>query len=247
MSLPRVVVLSDMQIPYHSMRDVKGVLEFVKDYKPDLLLNVGDEIDQPQPSRWNKGSVGEYEPTLQRDIDLNREIQADFKSALKRGAEYHISRSNHGDRIQTYVNRYAPALRALRALNLEDLLGYNDLGIHFHRKPFEFAPGWLLCHGDEASLSRIPGATAKNLAVRWDMNVVCGHTHKRGSIPHSFGFGSRQRTVVGVEVGCLMDFKKASYIKDGAPAWQKGIGVGVLDGRKTRITDVEVRNGEVLL
>src|SRR5690242_12040054 len=112
----RVVVLSDMQIPFHSMRNINGVLEFIKDYKPDLLLNVGDEIDQPQPSRWNKGAVGEYEPTLQDDIDLNREIQASFLGALKKGAEYHISRSNHGDRVEVYVQKYAPALRKIRAL-----------------------------------------------------------------------------------------------------------------------------------
>ncbi len=50
----RVVVLSDLQIPYQDNKAVTATLDFIRDYKPDELWCVGDELDAPEPSRWNK-------------------------------------------------------------------------------------------------------------------------------------------------------------------------------------------------
>jgi hypothetical protein len=33
---------------------------------------------------------------------------------------------------------------------------YADLGITYHKQMYEFAPGWLLAHGDEGGLSPSP-------------------------------------------------------------------------------------------
>jgi hypothetical protein len=68
----RIVVLSDLQIPYHDSKAVEASIQFVKDYKPDELWCVGDELDAPEPSRWNKGMAGEYAETLQDSIDLTQ-------------------------------------------------------------------------------------------------------------------------------------------------------------------------------
>ena len=64
--MKRVVVLSDIQAPYHDARLVTNIQRFVKDYKPDELYCVGDEADAPEPSRWTKGRAGEYAGTLQK-------------------------------------------------------------------------------------------------------------------------------------------------------------------------------------
>ena len=56
----RVVVLSDLQIPYQDNKAVDATLDFIRYYKPDQLWCVGDELDAPEPSRWNKGMAGEY-------------------------------------------------------------------------------------------------------------------------------------------------------------------------------------------
>ena len=36
-----IVVIPDMQIPYHDPRAVRAVMNFVKDYQPDELFCVG--------------------------------------------------------------------------------------------------------------------------------------------------------------------------------------------------------------
>jgi predicted phosphodiesterase len=198
MSGTTLVVLSDIQVPYHDKRAVKNLIEFVRQFQPDGLLCVGDELDSPQPSRWTKGMAGEYEMTLQRDIDLCHDIMADFRSALG-DKPFTIQRSNHGDRVETYVKRYAPALRSLRGLRIDDLLGYGDLGITYSRRPVEVAPGWLMMHGDEGGLVRSPGGTALGLARKTGKSVICGHTHRLGIQPESTGVNGQAKTIVGFE------------------------------------------------
>ncbi len=80
--MKRVVVLSDLQIPYQDNKAVDATIDFIADYKPDELWCVGDELDAPEPSRWNKGMAGEYAGTLQQGIDTTKEIISEYRKAL---------------------------------------------------------------------------------------------------------------------------------------------------------------------
>ena len=240
------VVISDIQYPFHDKNAVQACIDYVARTKPDGLLCVGDELDSPQPSRWTKGEAGEYANDLAKDIAGCAGVMADFRAALGKNKPFHVMRSNHGDRIAKYVNRYAPALAPFIApghlLDMPTLLGYTDIGVTYHRKPFEFASGWVLAHGDEGSLSRIPGATAKNLAIKWGKSVVCGHTHRAAVLPDTTGLNGRLRTIYGVETGCLMDPKKAAYLGPAIHAnWQQAFGVVHVDEKNSRHTFAEIK------
>ena len=129
----KVLILSDLQVPYQDNDSVKVILSLIKSEKPDELWCVGDELDAPEPSRWNKGMAGEYAPTLQDSIDETYNIMADFRDALGKNKPFIIQRSNHTDRIQTYIKKYAPAFSSLDTLKIEELLGYHDLKIQIGR------------------------------------------------------------------------------------------------------------------
>jgi predicted phosphodiesterase len=230
--MKRIVILSDMQIPYHDKKAVKLVQQFVKDYQPDQLFCVGDEADSPEPSRWNKGTAGEFSGTLQKGLDQTAEIMKTFKEAIG-DKPFHVMRSNHGDRIQHYINRYAPALASLRELEYSKLLRYRENEITYHDKIYQFAPGWIMAHGDEGNLIRTAGGTAMSLARKTNSSVVCGHTHRLGIQHEHSGFnGKIQNRLYGVEVGHLMDLSKASYLNTGSANWQQGIGILYVDKGK---------------
>ena len=223
--MKRIVVLSDMQIPYHDNKALKLVQQFVKDYQPDELMCVGDEADSPEPSRWNKGLAGEYSGTLQKGLDKTAEIMQGFKEAIG-DKPFHVMRSNHGDRIQHYINRYAPALASLRELEYSKLLRYRENEITYHDKIYQFAPGWIMAHGDEGNLVRTAGGTAMALARKTNSSVVCGHTHRLGIQHEHSGYnGKIQNRLYGVEVGHLMDLSQASYLNTGSANWQQGIAI----------------------
>ena len=230
-----IVCISDLQVPFHSDKAVNALANFIQSTQPDLVVSVGDEMDMPQVSRWNKSMAGEYEQTLSKQRDQTIEI-------LRRLCVQHMSRSNHTDRLAVYLRRYAPALAHLPELSLEHFFRLEESGIILHTKPWELAPGWLLMHGDESGSSVSPGGTALGLARKVGRSVVCGHTHKLGLQHHSEMLNGRiSRTLWGFETGCLMDPKKADYIKAGAANWVQGFGILRVDGKNVTAIPVHVQ------
>lgn len=223
------------------------ILSLIKAEKPDELWCVGDEIDAPEPSRWNKGMAGEYAPTLQDSIDETFNLMLDFRNALGRKKPFIIQRSNHTDRIQTYIRKYAPAFSSLDTLKIEELLGYSSLGITYLHKMRELLPGWVMAHGDEGSLSRTPGTTALGLAKKLGKSVVCGHTHRLGLQHETTGLNGRTHTLFGLEVGHLMDIKQASYLTSGIANWQQGIGMLIQTNKQVIPYTIPIVNGVVRL
>jgi hypothetical protein len=226
---------------------VQAAIDFVRYYKPDELWCVGDELDAPEPSRWNKSMAGEYADTLQEGIDKTNEIMSEFRSALGRNKKFYIQRSNHTDRIDTYMRKYAPAFSSLKSLEIETLLGYDKLGVTYLHRMHELLPGWVMAHGDEGALNRAPGATALNLAKSLGKSVVCGHTHRVGLQHETRGFYGNTHTLFGLEVGHMMDIKQASYLTSGNANWQQGIGILVEENNKITPYAVPIINGVINL
>jgi len=214
----RYLVISDLQIPYHHEQAVKNLIKLVKREKFDLVLNTGDELDMQSQSKWAKGTHLEYEGQLDADRSLAQNILWDLGTT-------DITRSNHTDRLYHTLVRGAPSLIGLPELEYSRFMGFSDMGIRFHKKPFEFHKGWVLVHGDEGSMNSNAGLTALGLAKKFGKSVVCGHTHRAGISAFTEGIGASYRTLWGLEAGNVMDKKKASYLKAGSANWQMSVAV----------------------
>lgn len=231
------VVVPDIQAPYHDKRMVSVFTKFVADFQPDGLLCVGDEADSPEPARWNKGMAMEFAGTLEANLTVVYEVMLGLRNAVGHGKPFILSRSNHGDRIQKYLSRYAPAMARSSWNKYDRIMGYNGhqslltgcdepLDVTYVTKPFQFARGWLMMHGDESSLVQSAGGTALSLARKTGYSVVCGHTHRAGLQHHTLAHSGRvTQHLVGMEVGHLMDLKQAGYLGFGGANWQQAFGV----------------------
>ncbi|MFE0648524.1 hypothetical protein ACFVZH_08060 [Streptomyces sp. NPDC059534] len=236
--MKRIVVLSDMQIPFHDKRALRNVINFIGEYQPDEIHSVGDEVDFPQISRWTRGQAGEYKGDLQQHCDTFGRAFAQPLRKVYQGP-VHFERSNHMDRPLTYVRTRAPGLMGLKALEVPSLLDFKRYDINWHEDPYEIAPGWLIAHGDEGASSRLPGGTALALARKWGYSVICGHTHKLGiQHEHMSVNGRITKERWGFEVGNLMRFKSATYLRAGSGNWTQGF--GILYVEKNRVTPVPV-------
>ena len=229
----RILVISDLQVPYHHEKAVKNLIKLVRREKFDQVLNVGDELDMQSQSKWAKGTKLEWEGQLDADRETCREILWELGTT-------DVTRSNHTDRLYHTLLRGAPSLLGLPELDYPKFMGFDELGIKFHRKPFEFLPNWVLVHGDEGSLNRNAGGTAAGLANKFGANVVCGHTHRLGLQGLSQGFKGRFKTLWGFEVGNLMDSRQASYLKAGSANWQGGFGIIEVNGKNVTCIPVPV-------
>jgi len=230
--MQRIVVISDLQIPFHSKRHLDSLLNYVAAVKPDLAC-VGDETDVPTASRWSKGTAKEYEGTLQKDLNMTKDILGQFRDAQGKRKKFWLQRSNHTQRLEDYIKKFAPAFSVIDVLRIEKLLDLDNLGITYNRSLTEIAPNVLLAHGDEGRMFKDAGRTALDLAKRTGKNVVCGHTHRQGLVSESHGFGGKQNVLWGMEVGNLMNLKSsgAGYLKEKIANWQTGFGLlSVIDG-----------------
>jgi predicted phosphodiesterase len=231
--MKKVVVISDLQVPFHDPIAVRNVVAFIKKFKPDQVITIGDEIDLPQISRWTEGTPGWFEQTLGSDRDATVEILWDLQVT-------DMIRSNHTDRLYNVIMKKIPAFLALPELKFEKFMKLDELGIKFHRKPLEFAPEWIAIHGDEGSVKPTPGLTALDAARKHGKNVVCGHTHRAGQSAFTEASGGvLGRILRGVEVGNLMDFKKAGYMK-GTGNWQQAFAVFYVDKKTVTNTIVHI-------
>lgn len=238
-----IVVISDVQWPYHHPVALRNVIRFIGDIQPREVIQIGDLMDYPQPSRWNKGTRGEFEGGVIKDSnDARRYMLKPLRDAYD--GKITVIEGNHDLRPREYLIKNAPALAESRAFDLDKLLDFDGFGIDFVRRFYNFAPGWTATHLHLGfSLSRYAGGTAMSAARKMRKSVVGGHTHRLGLIGESSGYDGRGETIWGFEVGHLMDVRKAAYLKHGYGNWQSGIGVFEVDGNLVRPIPVPITPG----
>jgi len=217
----RYLVISDLQVPYHHEAAVKNVIKLARREKFDSVLVVGDEIDFQSISKWSEQTPLAYSEDLHADRELCKQILWDLGEY---SPEMHVIRSNHTDRLYNTLLK-VPGLINLPELQYPAFMGFAEMGITYHKTAYEFYPGWVLCHGDEGSMSQHAGVTSLNLAKKFGKSVLAGHSHRLGMSAYSEGINGHSRTLYGVEVGNLMDRKKASYIRYGSANWQMGFAI----------------------
>ncbi|AJC53970.1 metallophosphoesterase [Streptomyces sp. 769] len=235
-----IVVISDTQLPYHHSKALNAVTRFIGETNPSEVIQIGDLMDFPQPSRWNKGTKGEFEGSVLKDAERGKEWLADLRDLYD--GPMTVLEGNHDLRPRVYLDKNAPALAESHAFDLDVLLDFDGFGIQLVKDYYDFAPGWTATHGHLGTLSRIPGSTAMGQARATGKSVVCGHTHRLGLQHQTTGYKGRTESRWGFEVGHLMDLKKASYLKSGAANWAMGFGVFHIDGHKVIPTPIPVRN-----
>lgn len=229
----RIVVVPDLQIPYHDRKALKALVRFIGDTQPDEVLMIGDVLDFPQPSRWNKDTRGEFEGSIYEDVQIAQRDLFDPLRASYTGPVKFIE-GNHDERPRVYLEKYSPALAGTRAFDMDVLCDFESYRIETVGPFYDVAPGWVATHGHKGGIriNQIAGNTAMGAARKFGKSVVMGHTHRLGIISHTTGYdGKVDKTLTGMEVGNLMDQKLAGYLKGGTANWQRGFGVLEIDGR----------------
>lgn len=216
-----IVIGGECQIPYHSKKAWGAFLRFIYDVAPHEVVLIGDFIDCPSPSRWNRGTAAEYAGQLQLELNFAKAMLTELRTIHSGRIGFHIG--NHEDRINVYARTKAPAFADLECLEVSSLLDFKEYGIEQRDTIHPLGSGtrWVTTHGHVGPSSRYSGGTALALARRFGRSVVCGHTHRLGVLNESSGIQART-TLSGVESGHLMDVSKASYIKHQSPNWQAG-------------------------
>lgn len=231
--MKRIVIVSDLQVPFHDAVAVKNLAGFIKKFKPHQVVTIGDEMDMQELGRWSEGKAEWFAQTL----DDNRNLTVDILWELQ---VTDMVRSNHTDRLYNQIATKIPALGSLPELRFERFMKMDELGIKFHKEPMPIAPNWIAVHGDHTPIKPQGGLSALEGARRRGKNVISGHTHRAGRSSFTEASGGRVgRILHGVEVGHLMDVRKASYTH-GVMNWQSAFAIMYVDKKNVQVDVIYV-------
>src|SRR5690606_14038131 len=122
------VVISDTQVPFEDKKAMAAVIRFIGEYQPDEVIHIGDVVDFPQPSRWNKDTRGEFEGSVFRDAEYAiRNLIQPLREVY--AGDIGFLEGNHDERPRVYLSKYAPALAESHAFDMDILLEFDNYEI----------------------------------------------------------------------------------------------------------------------
>ena len=209
-------MINDLHAPYYHEEILGLVLKFAKDLQPDKLINLGDCVDCPSISKFDKRR--DRVTTIAQDFKAGYIANARIADAVGEADKIFLH-GNHEDRFNAYLSRHH-AVEGL--IDMDAKIGLTDYG--YTSIPYGDEYGYNGFHYQHGTSARkFAGYSAKNeLYDQW-VSGMMGHTHRSGNCCSSnksggdFGFW---------ENGCLCDFKLAwEWFKKPFPNWQYCVSV----------------------
>ena len=236
-----VLVISDLQIPFHDIIAIKTVIEWAKDYserhhKIEAILLNGDVMDCYQLSAFSRDP---------RERNIKEEVEdcKDFLAMLKEEFDVplYFKFGNHEERFERYLYQHAEELAWLEEFTLEAVLRLKDFNCTVIRDKRIIKVGHLnVVHGHEFRGGIInPVNPARTFFLRAKAPTLGGDRHTTSE--HS-GRTIDGKLITCWSVGCLCQLKpKYMPINE----WNSGFAVVRVEGETFRVLNLRIENGVV--
>lgn len=189
----RILVISDLHIPYHREDAFDFLKEIKKQYKPDTIINIGDELDMHAlsfhdsnpdlPSAGHELSLAkEYIKELENIFPVMTLLDSNHSSLIyRRGIKHGIPRG--------FLRDYNDFLNVKKWKWVEDLVLTLPNGQRC-----------LFTHGKAADVIKVSQIHS--------MNCVQGHFHSKFRIDF---WANPDQLLWGMQVGCLIRQKSMAF------------------------------------
>lgn len=193
----RLLILSDIHIPFHSISALTATFDYAKKEKPDCILLNGDTVDFFALSRFLKDpKKRNFSEELKTFQDFFPILQRTFK-----GAKIVFKEGNHEERYQHFLWQKAKELVGVEEFEFENMIKARANGIDFvGDKRIIHANKLNIIHGHEFSSGFFsPVNVARGLALRAKASAIQGHNHQssehtqvdiNGKVMTTFSVGS---------------------------------------------------------
>lgn len=188
----RVLIISDIHLP-HAHQDWYHFLSEIKNqYKPELIINVGDEID---------GHSISFHDSDQELFSASKELEyaiEEIQHLKQLFPKMYLCESNHGSLIFRRMKHHGLPLRHLKSL--QELYNTPQWSWH-HEIILETHIGnTLIVHGKTGAYHK--------LAMSQGCNAVQGHFHQRSEVTWS---RSSTNNIFNMFVGCLINEQSLAF------------------------------------
>jgi predicted phosphodiesterase len=178
-SVTRLLVLSDVHIPYHNIEAVTLALQYGKDKGVNGIMLNGDILDFYGLSSFEK------DPRKRRfseELEMGRQFLRVLRKEFD-GVPIYYKLGNHCERYERYLRIKAPELLDVSEFRLDVLLKFGELGIELIDDMRIVHFGRLnIMHGHEFGRSVFsPVNPARGAYMRAKENCIIGHHHQTSS------------------------------------------------------------------
>ena len=178
-SVTRLLILSDVHIPYHNVEAVTLALQYGKDKNVNGIMLNGDILDFYGLSDFEK------DPRKRRfseELEMGRQFLRVLRKEFE-GVPIYYKLGNHEERYERYLRIKAPELLDVADFRMDVLLRFGELGVELIDDKRITKFGKLnIMHGHEFGKSVFsPVNPARGLYMRGKENCIAGHNHQTSS------------------------------------------------------------------
>jgi len=233
----RLMVLSDIHIPYHSIAALTCAFDFAKKEKPDAILLNGDTLDFFSLSRFCKDPKA-------RSFAHELETFKEFMNILKKtfDAKIYFKLGNHEERYFHFLWMKASELVGVDEFELENIIKARAEGIEIIKDKRIMKAGDLnIVHGHEFGGSVFsPVNIARGLFLKAKVSAMQGHNHQTSEHTERDMNG---RITTTFSLGCLCELNP-SYLP--INKWNHGMSLVDIDGQDFNVRNKRIHKGEIL-
>ena len=178
-SVTRLLILSDVHIPYHNVEAVTLALQYGKDRNVNGIMLNGDILDFYGLSTFEK------DPRKRRfsaELEMGREFLKILRKEFD-GVPIYYKLGNHEERYERYLRIKAPELLDVAEFRMDVLLKFGEIGVELidDKRIIKFG-NLNIMHGHEFGKSVFsPVNPARGLYIRGKENCIAGHNHQTSS------------------------------------------------------------------
>jgi predicted phosphodiesterase len=175
----RILVLSDLHIPHHSVQAIDAALAFGDDFNPDAILINGDLFDFYQISRFDKNPTL---PGIASELCAGGQFFDHLRARFPK-AQLLYKLGNHDERWAAYLFRAAPLLadipEIVKGWEVPAGIQRNSVTVIGEQRPIMLGKLMVL-HGHEKGRGiSSPVNPARGAFLRLLCNVLEGHGHRQ--------------------------------------------------------------------
>lgn len=184
-----ILVIPDQHAPYQHPDAMAFLREVKRQFQPDLVVNLGDELDYHALSFHDSDpNLESASGELEKAKGFMNELHAEFPQML-------ICHSNHGSMVFRRAKAHGIPVQMLRK--------YRDVIFPEHGAPgWSWAFGWRIATPLGPVMFKHQSSGILSDAAHNACNLVVGHSHGNFSVEYS---ASSAHLYYGVFSGCLID------------------------------------------
>lgn len=207
----RILVISDLHIPYHHPDSLEFLQYLYDKYSPTRIICLGDELDK------HSMSFHDSDPDLASAGDELRKSIPVIKELEKMFPVMDLLDSNHGSMVWRKAKHYGIPKHYIKGYN--EVLGVSDRW-QWHNDLTIKLPNGTYCYFHHGKASK-----TIQLSQQMGMNCVQGHYHESFSIGY---WGNSTGLYWAMQAACLIDDESYAFSYNNVNIKRPIIGTGMI-------------------